>query len=141
MTVTTVEEYRALSDRATVAWRRAVDAQNAAQLITVHILCRVIRTRYPDSAYLVLTPNEEIAGRWEAAEVRDAGGSILAMEDEIWDLAGPDISTNDVSTLVGDLESDMDWEAFAPHNSDRSDYRRYLDIAGVLAAPLPGSGS
>lgn len=133
--MTTAAEYEALSDQAGAHWLAAHRARNAAMDVTVKIIARVIRDHFPDAATLVLNPDPERDG-WEAGEVRDAQGRILsdfdAQGQDVWDLAGPDHSTNDVDALVGDLEAPMDWVTFAPRNSDPTDDRRFLDLAAVL---------
>ncbi len=136
--MTTVAEYEALSDQAGEHWLAAHRARNAALDVTVKIIARVSRDHFPDAATLVLDPHTERDG-WEAGEVLDAQGAILsdveAEGQDVWDLAGPDHSTNAVSSLVGDLESGMDWETFAPPPAvplDPHDDRRFLDLSAVL---------
>lgn len=143
MSPTTAAKYKALSVQAGAHWAAAQLSRNAAMDVTVQIIARVIRGHFPDAATLVLVPHPERDG-WEAGEVRNEQGAILsdfeAEGQDVWDLAGPDYTTNSVAALVGDLESGMDWECNAPRNSDPHDDRRFLDLAAVLGEPPAAPG-
>jgi len=125
---------RELHDRASEQWRRSYRAADVAQELTVHMIAQVLRERWPSAATLVLTPDGDRPDHYEPGNLYDVNGALLAEDDETWDVAGADHSTNDVLAMVGDLEDDRDWRVFAPENKYS---QRHLDIPQVLAAALP----